>query len=60
MDDRFRLLQHAVEKFLNDTNAIPPWESAGELWALRIKELHGAWLDSNEELESHIKSRRIL
>lgn len=41
-------LSKAVEKFLNDINALPPWESAADMWAMRVKELHTAWLDDRE------------
>lgn len=47
-------LSQAIEKFLNDTNAIPPWESAGSIWVARIKELHAVWLDV-QEAQSRIK-----
>lgn len=46
MLDELSKLQNAVEKFINDISALPPWESAGEIWGMRVKELHNAWLSS--------------
>lgn len=41
-------LQKGVEKFLRDIESVPPWESAGALWADKVKQLHSAWLRSQE------------
>lgn len=45
---RLEQLPKAVEKFLNDISAVPPWESAGEIWAQRIMELHASYLATKE------------
>lgn len=48
MERALKFLDKAVEKFLLDTSIVPPWESAGTIWAMRIKELQMSWLDSRE------------
>jgi len=45
LQQRITALSNAVVKFLNDVESIPPWQSAGMIWAQRIKELHAIWLD---------------
>lgn len=45
-EERLIKLQNAVEKFLLDISTLPPWESAGALWGIKVKELHSVWLDS--------------
>lgn len=57
--DKARLtrLQQKIAKFLTDTNAIPPWESAGALWAQRLIELQRAWLDSQPPMPAREPDR---
>jgi len=44
--DKLKDLQEAVQKFLYDIEFVPPWESAGAVWAQKVIQLHKALLAS--------------